>query len=259
MEKIKLANASALTSPNPVVLVCTEKEDGSTNLATVSWWTYLSFHPEMVAYAMSKKSFSGERVRETKKVVLAVPGKEIAGAVMGCGSSSGRDTDKAAKFGVDLQALPGTEIQVPVHSRVAIECDLKEFHEIYCAIQYHYTKDENRILRYVDGREDVILFTFREEEDGSITITDTRFAEEGEKAASSLEEMCMEIDAPYDEALDMLNFDRAYDVQDLIEYMDQHPDVTGIEYDGQVRTYEELKEIEDQRLRELYPEDFTES
>ena len=32
-----------------------------------------------------------------------------------------------------------------------------------------------------------------------------------------------------------------------------------IEYEGQVRTYEELKEIEDQRLRELYPEDFTES
>ena len=155
---------------------------------------------------------------------------------------------------------PG-EIQILSGGNVYSEdfSDLKEFHEIYCAIQYHYTKDENRILRYVDGREDVILFTFREEEDGSITITDTRFAEEGEKAASSLEEMCMEIDAPYDEALDMLNFDRAYDVQDLIEYMDQHPDVTGIEYDGQVRTYEELKEIEDQRLRELYPEDFTES
>ena len=102
----------------------------------------------------------------------------------------------------------------------------------------------------------MILFTFREEEDGSITITDTRFAEEGEKAASSLEEMCREINAPYDDALEMLNFDRAYDVQDLIEYMDQHPDVTGIEYEGQVRTYDELKEIEDQRLRELYPEEF---
>ena len=152
MEKIKLANASALTSPNPVVLVCTEKEDGSTNLATVSWWTYLSFHPEMVAYAMSKKSFSGERVRETKKVILAVPGKELAGAVMGCGSSSGRDTDKAAKFGVDLQALPGTEIKVPVHSRVAIECDLKEFHEVgdhylyICEVKNVYGNDQEEAV-----------------------------------------------------------------------------------------------------------------
>lgn len=153
----------------------------------------------------------------------------------------------------EIQILPGGNVYAEDFS------DLKEFHEIYCAIQYNYDKDENGVLRYVDGREDVILFTFREEEDGSITITDTRFAEEGEKAASSLEEMCREIDAPYDEALEMLNFDRAYDVQDLVEYMDQNPDVTGIEYDGQVRTYEELKEIGDQRLRELYPEDFTES
>ena len=153
----------------------------------------------------------------------------------------------------EIQILPGGNVYAEDFS------DHKEFHEIYCAIQYNYDKDENGVLRYVDGREDVILFTFREEEDGSITITDTRFAEEGEKAASSLEEMCREIDAPYDEALEMLNFDRAYDVQDLIEYMDQNPDVTGIEYEGQVRTCEELKEIGDQRLRELYPEDFTES
>ncbi len=153
----------------------------------------------------------------------------------------------------EIQILPGGNVYAEDFS------DLKDFHEIYCAIQYNYYKYENGVLRYVDGREDVILFTFREEEDGSITITDTRFAEEGEKAAASLEEMCREINAPYDDALEMLNFDRAYDVQDLIEYMDQNPDVTGIEYEGQVRTYEELKEIGDQRLRELYPEDFTES
>lgn len=52
MEKIKLAQASRLTSPNPVTVVCTEKPDGCTNLATVSWWTYLSFNPDMVAFAM---------------------------------------------------------------------------------------------------------------------------------------------------------------------------------------------------------------
>lgn len=36
MEKITLPKASQLTSPNPVTLVCTEKPDGTTNLATVS-------------------------------------------------------------------------------------------------------------------------------------------------------------------------------------------------------------------------------
>lgn len=36
MKKINLPEASKLTSPNPVSLVCTEKPDGSTNIATVS-------------------------------------------------------------------------------------------------------------------------------------------------------------------------------------------------------------------------------
>lgn len=48
MKKIDLPFASKLTSPNPVSLVCTQKPDGSTNLATVSWWNYLSFNPNMI-------------------------------------------------------------------------------------------------------------------------------------------------------------------------------------------------------------------
>lgn len=130
MERINLPKASVLTSPNPVTLVCTEKEDGTTNVATVSWWTYLSFNPGMIAYAMAKTSFSGERVRATKKVVLTIPGAEIADAVMACGTSSGRDTDKIAKAGLEMQEIPGADIKIPLHSRVAIECTLKEYHEV---------------------------------------------------------------------------------------------------------------------------------
>ena len=49
---------------------------------------------------------------------------------MSCGTCSGRDTDKADKFGVELTAVEGGDIKVPVHSRVAIRCELKEFHEV---------------------------------------------------------------------------------------------------------------------------------
>lgn len=142
MEKIQLAKASLLTSPNPVVLVCTNKPDGSANLATVSWWTYLSFNPEMVAFAMSKKSFTGGMVRDSKKVVLAVPGTALKEAVMGCGSTSGRDTDKAAKFGIELKDLPDCGIRIPVHTRAAIQCTLKEFHEVGDHYLYICTVDQ---------------------------------------------------------------------------------------------------------------------
>lgn len=130
MNKINLPQAAKLTSPNPVTVVCTQKPDGSTNLATVSWWTYLSFNPNMIGYAMAKTSYSGEMVRNNKKVILTIPGTEIAEAVMGCGSTTGRDTDKVAQFGIELTEVEGSDIKIPVHSRVAIVCSMKEYHEV---------------------------------------------------------------------------------------------------------------------------------
>ena len=85
MEKINLANVSKITSPNPVAIVCTKKPDGNTNLATVSWYTYLSYNPNMIAYAMARSSYSGEMVRLNKKVIITIPSKNIKEAVMGCG------------------------------------------------------------------------------------------------------------------------------------------------------------------------------
>ena len=149
MKKIDLPFASKLTSPNPVSLVCTQKPDGSTNLATVSWWTYLSYNPNMIAYAMAKTSYSGEMVRSNQKVVLTIPGAELADAVMGCGSCSGRDTDKAARFGIELTSIEGTSIQVPLHSRLAIVCRLKEYHQ--AGDHYLYLCDVEQV--YADINE----------------------------------------------------------------------------------------------------------
>ena len=130
MKKINLPQAAILTSPNPVTVVCTQKPDGTTNLATVSWWTYLSFSPNMIAFAMAKTSFSGEMVRNSQNVILTIPGAEIADAVMGCGSTTGRNTDKTEKFDIALMEVEESAIKIPVHSRVAIVCSLKEYHEV---------------------------------------------------------------------------------------------------------------------------------
>lgn len=152
MKKISLPQASALTSPNPVTVVCTQKPDGSTNLATVSWWTYLSYNPNMIAYSMAKTSYSGEMVRNNGKVILTVPGTEIAEAVIGCGSTTGRDTDKVSKFGIELAEVPDCSVKIPVHSRIAIVCSLKEYHEtgdhyLYiCNVEQVYGNEEEEAL-----------------------------------------------------------------------------------------------------------------
>lgn len=157
MNPITLAQASKLTSPNPVVLVCTERPDGGTNLVTVSWWSYVSFKPGMVVYAMSKKSYSGELIRDTKNVILATPGAAIASEVMACGSSSGRSTDKVKEFGIEMQAVADSRIRIPVHTRVAIRCTMKEFvevgdHYLYiCEVQNVYANEEEEAVFAWDG------------------------------------------------------------------------------------------------------------
>lgn len=153
MNKINLPQASRFTSPNPVSVVCTKKPDGSTNLATVSWWTYLSFNPNMIAYAMAKTSYSGEMVRNNREVILTIPGVEIADAVMGCGSTTGRNTDKATKFGIAMANVEGSSIQIPVHSRVAIVCRLKEYHEV--GDHYLYICNVERV--YGDETEEALF------------------------------------------------------------------------------------------------------
>jgi len=153
MDNINLPKAAKLTSPNPVSLVCTAKPDGTTNLATVSWWTYLSFNPNMIAYAMAKTSYSGEMVRSNRKVILTIPGAEIAEAVMGCGSTTGRDTDKAKKFGIELVDVEGSTIKIPAHSRVAIQCRMKEYHEV--GDHYLYICDVEQV--FGDKTEDALF------------------------------------------------------------------------------------------------------
>ena len=109
----------------------------------------------MIAYAMAKTSYSGEMVCKNKEVILTIPGTEIADAVMGCGISTGRDTDKACKFGIEMQTVPDSEIQIPLRSCVAIQCSLKQFietggHYLYIcnADQVYGTKDERAVFSW---------------------------------------------------------------------------------------------------------------
>lgn len=152
MNAIKLIGASKLTSPNPVTLICSLAPDGKTNLATVSWWTFLSLDPETIGFAMMKTSYTGEMVRTNKKAVLTVPGVPLEREVMECGSSTGRTTDKAKKFGIELKKLPDVDIEIPSHTVVAIQCSLREFvdvgdHYFYiCDVKSVYGDENERPL-----------------------------------------------------------------------------------------------------------------
>ena len=119
-----------LTSPNPLTLICSKKEDGSTNLAPICFVSYLSFNPPMVGFATGKQSHTGKQVRETDKVIVTVPGESLAQTVIACGASTGAKTDKVAANNIEMMAVEGSDIQIPVDTRLAMVATLQQSVEV---------------------------------------------------------------------------------------------------------------------------------
>lgn len=130
MKELNIFEATALTSPNPLTLVCTKKEDGSTNLAPLCFVSYLSFDPPMIGFAAGKQSHTGERVRETGEAVIAIPGESLKEAVMACGASTGADTNKVEQFDIEMIDVEGSDIQGPADSKVFFLVDLTQTVEV---------------------------------------------------------------------------------------------------------------------------------
>lgn len=82
MKALNIMEATVYTSPNPLTLICSQNEDGTTNLAPICFVSYLSFNPPMVGFATGKQSHTGKRVRETSKVIVTVPGESLAGVMV---------------------------------------------------------------------------------------------------------------------------------------------------------------------------------
>ena len=124
MTDISLGQAQRLTAPAPFALLSARKADGGDNLAAVSWWTYLSNHPPMLGVCLSKKGLSGSLIEETGVFTLSVVGEALRDAALACGRCSGRDRDKAAEFGVPLEAASAIPASLVTGSRAAFECRL---------------------------------------------------------------------------------------------------------------------------------------
>ncbi len=126
MKEINIGQATAITSPDPLVLVCTAKEDGGLNMAPVSFFMYASFNPPMLAFAMGKAANSGENIRRTGRAVLAAPGISLKDAVMAYGPANGGKTDKLKEMPIALQSIEGSDIQIPEDSRIAFVVSLSQ-------------------------------------------------------------------------------------------------------------------------------------
>lgn len=126
MKELNIMEATAYTSPNPLTLICSLNDDGTTNLAPICFVSYMSFNPPMIGFATGKEAHTGKRVRETGKAVVTNPGESLAAAVMACGSTTGADTDKVKENGISMVAVEGTDIMIPGDTRLAMVVELQQ-------------------------------------------------------------------------------------------------------------------------------------
>ena len=157
MKEINIGQATAITSPDPLMLVCTKKEDGSLNMAPVSFFMYASFNPPMLAFAMRPTANSSVNVMRTGKAVLAAPGISIKDAVMAYGSANGGDKNKLEEHPIALQTMDGNDISFPEDCRIAFAVTLEQTvtagdHNLYlCKIDKMLADDSKEALFAWDG------------------------------------------------------------------------------------------------------------
>jgi flavin reductase (DIM6/NTAB) family NADH-FMN oxidoreductase RutF len=146
-----------LTSPNPFALVSTRKEDGSTNLMALSWWTFASNHPPTVALCISKNSYSGARILATNEFGLNVVDESLTASAYSCGTCSGRMINKPEKFNIELFNASTMETRLVKAHKVALECRLVDTveladHYLFIAeIKEAHSISKNRHLFALNG------------------------------------------------------------------------------------------------------------
>lgn len=136
IERISIAQAQKLSSPNPFALLSTRTPEGKNNLMAISWWTYLSNHPTTIGACLSKRGYSGGLIAATGEFCLCVPDATLRQAALQCGQCSGRDHDKAAELGIALTDAQEVSAKRVRDSRLVLECRLVQQVEVADHVLY---------------------------------------------------------------------------------------------------------------------------
>ena len=95
--QVPLKRFNRLINHGPCTLVTTH--DGKkANVATIAWNMPCGRKPPSVALCIGSGSYTHEVLRQTKELVINVPGPELIEDLVKCGSTSGRDVDKFSQY-----------------------------------------------------------------------------------------------------------------------------------------------------------------
>jgi flavin reductase (DIM6/NTAB) family NADH-FMN oxidoreductase RutF len=94
MREVDRHEAFELASPFPYVLVVTLDKRERPNIIGISWWSFTSWDPLMLAISVGQGRYSHECLQHNGEFVLCFPSEDQAKDSWLCGTRSGRDVDK---------------------------------------------------------------------------------------------------------------------------------------------------------------------
>jgi flavin reductase (DIM6/NTAB) family NADH-FMN oxidoreductase RutF len=125
MKKVNIEaspNAYRLLNPGSVVLI-TVGDNSKDNLFPVTWNMPVRKDPGMVAILSGKRHYSYPFITSTGEFGMNIPDISIVDAVLGCGTTSGRDVeDKFSRFGLTRQKAQKIKPPLVKEAVAHLEC-----------------------------------------------------------------------------------------------------------------------------------------
>ncbi len=112
MKNTSFSESLKYIMPDKFCLAVSKTTEGHYNVAGFSWFTVLSTKPGKVLLATANKGFTGECIKQTKKISLCFPSASIKKEAMQCCLSSGKTTDKLKTTGLNLISCEDYEMPI---------------------------------------------------------------------------------------------------------------------------------------------------
>jgi flavin reductase (DIM6/NTAB) family NADH-FMN oxidoreductase RutF len=125
MRQLPLAKVYQLIEPGVVVLLTTAAK-GRANVMTMSWHMMVDFEPPLIACIVSEGDYSFAALRATRECMISIPALRLAPKVVKVGTSSGRDIDKFAAFGLTPVAAERVKAPLIAECMANLECTVTD-------------------------------------------------------------------------------------------------------------------------------------
>lgn len=120
---VELEKAYRLINHGPTVLISTTYE-GKHNVMAAAWTMPLDFSPPKVAIVVDKNTFTRHQIEQSGEFVLCIPTVQQAELTTAVGSCSGKEIDKFAEFGIEVEAASIVKAPLICGCVAWLECKL---------------------------------------------------------------------------------------------------------------------------------------